>query len=144
MKKFRFNVEDLYAYHYEVEVEAETFEEAEELAKQHQTPPENECEREYIETDVVLLEDKMETKNRKYIRVFTTAPKDYDYGPVYESRIVGTFGVGEGKQLPVRELFVFEEIVDQQIARNHSGLYSSWTEETAREEMKYPYLKIEM
>lgn len=79
---------------------------------------------------------------QKYIRLFTTAPSDYDYGCTFAGAKSGTFDQGARGLIPVREIFVTEEHVNHQTARYSSGLYATWNEDQAREEMKYPYLKL--
>lgn len=79
---------------------------------------------------------------QKYVRLFTTAPIDYDYGCTFESKKAGTFDAGGRGIIPVREIFVMEEQASHQATRYSSGLYATWTEDQAREEMKYPYLKL--
>lgn len=83
------------------------------------------------------------SETKKYIRLFTTAPIDYDYGCTFPGIKAGTFDQGGKGITPVREVFVLEEKANYQIGRYSSGLYGTWTEAQAREEMKYPYLKLE-
>ena len=78
-----------------------------------------------------------------YVRLFTTAPVDYDYGHTHESIDErGTFDAGTRGVLEVRTVFTEATRAEGQIARYSSGLYATWTEETAIEEMKYPYLQV--
>lgn len=77
-----------------------------------------------------------------YVRLFTTAPVDYDYGHTHESKATGTFDAGKRGDLEVRTVFVEASRADSQAVRYSSGLYATWTEEQAIEEMKYPYLRL--
>ena len=80
----------------------------------------------------------------RYVRIFTVAPIDYDYGWTRGSSVVGTFDQGAFGPADVRQVFIEESRAEAQRARYGSGLYLSWNEEQAVEEQKYPYLKLEV
>jgi len=80
----------------------------------------------------------------RYVRIFTTAPIDYDYGWTRGSSVVGTFDQGAKGLAEVRQVFVEESRAEMQRARYASGIYPSWSEEQAAREERYSYLKLEV
>ena len=62
----------------------------------------------------------------RYVRIFTTAPIDYDYGWTRGSSVVGTFDQGAKGLAEVRQVFVEESRAEMQRARYASGIYPSW------------------
>lgn len=88
----------------------------------------------------IMSEAKPRFDERLWVRRFTTAPQEYDYGCTREGKSnFGIYTTGTGKKIEVREIFCLSTHVGDQEGRNSSGLFPTWTEDKLAEEEKYGY-----
>lgn len=79
--------------------------------------------------------------DKLWVRRFTTAPKEYDYGFTREAQSnYAIYTTGTGKKFEVREIFCLATQVSYQEGRNSSGLFSTWTEDKLAEEAEHGYV----